>query len=175
MIIVALIGLKKSGKTTTAEALIREFRSRGYRVGAVKVMTHSRFTVGTEGKDTWRHKEAGAEAVISLSLDELAYIEKREEAASLDDALVHLDPGIDVLICEGLTEDRSDLVRIVVARSLEELDDTFRIRGFTGGVLALTGIMANGTREHPEYPVYNCTVPGDLSDLADLIIESSGK
>ncbi|MCK5038041.1 MAG: molybdopterin-guanine dinucleotide biosynthesis protein MobB, partial [Thermoplasmata archaeon] len=50
MIIVSLIGLKKCGKTTTAEALIKEFKSRGMKVGGVKWMVHSNFTIDTEGK-----------------------------------------------------------------------------------------------------------------------------
>lgn len=172
MIIVALIGLKKSGKTTSAEALIREFKSRGYRVGGVKFMTLSKFTVDTEGKDTWRHKEAGADVVVSLSQDELAYIEKRERA-SLEDALKHIPSNIDVLICEGLTEYRDGIVRIVVAREIGLLSDTFEIRGIKEGVIALAGIMTNDVSEHPDHPVFNCTVPGEASALVDLIIEES--
>jgi len=173
MIIVAVIGLKKSGKTTTAEALIREFKARGYKVGGVKVMTLSKFTVDTEGKDTWRHKEAGADVVISLSGGELAYIERLERHASLDDALKHLPPDIEVLICEGLTEERKGIIRVVAARDLGSLGDTFDVRRITGGVIAITGIMANAVKEHALYPVFNCTVAEEASALVDLILEES--
>ena len=173
MIIVAVIGLKKCGKTTTAEALIREFKARGYKVGGIKVMTLSKFTVDTKGKDTWRHKEAGADVVVSLSSDELAYIERMERHASLDDALKHLPPGIEVLICEGLTEERKGIIRVVAARNIGSLKDTFDVRGITGGVIALTGIMANEVKEHPIYPVFNCTEAEGASALADLILEES--
>jgi len=173
MIIVALIGLKKSGKTTTAEALIREFKARGYKVGGVKFMTLSKFTLDTEGKDTWRHKEAGADVVVSLSRGELAYIERLEDHASLDDALKHLPRDIEVLICEGLTEERKGLIRVVAARDVGSLKDTFDVRGITGGVIALTGIIANEVKEHPLYPVFNCTVAEEASALVDLILEES--
>ncbi|MGA1793048.1 MAG: molybdopterin-guanine dinucleotide biosynthesis protein B [Thermoplasmatota archaeon] len=173
MIIVALIGLKKSGKTTTAEALIREFKARGYKVGGVKFMILSKFTVDTEGKDTWRHKEAGADVVVSLSRDELAYIERLDGHASLDDALEHIPRDIDVLICEGLTEERDGILRIIVAREIDLLPDTLEIRGIRDGVIALTGIMANKVKEHPIYPVFNCTVEEEASALVDLIIEES--
>jgi len=173
MMIVALIGLKKSGKTTSAEALIKEFKSRGYRVGGVKLMTRSKFTVDTEGKDTWRHARAGADVVLSLSEGEMAYIEKRDSSASLEDALKHLPSDIDVLICEGLTEYRKGIIRIVVARDISLLSDTFEVRGIRKGVVALTGIMANKVREHPDHPVFNCTIPEEASALADLIIRES--
>ena len=64
MIIVSLIGLKKCGKTTTSEALISEFKSRGMKVGGVKWMVQASFTIDTEGKDTWRHQQAGADFTV---------------------------------------------------------------------------------------------------------------
>ena len=98
MIIVSLIGLKKSGKTTCVEALVREFKGRGMKVGAVKSMVHSRFTVDTEGKDTWRHQRAGADFVISLSKDEMAYIERRPARSRLDEFLRFVPSDTDVLV-----------------------------------------------------------------------------
>ena len=175
MIIVALIGLKKSGKTTTAEALIREFKSRGYKVGGLKFMTLSRFTVDTEGKDTWRHKKAGADFVVSLSEDEMAFIERREGHAKLDDAMKHIPADADILICEGLTEERPDVIRIVLAREASLLADTFKVRGIRKGVIALSGIMSNDMKGHPDYPVFNCNLPEEVSQLADLILRESEK
>jgi molybdopterin-guanine dinucleotide biosynthesis protein B len=175
MIIISLIGLKKSGKTTTAEALIREFKSRGYKVGGVKFMNLSKFTVDTEGKDTWRHKEAGADFVVSLSEDEMAFIERREEHASLDNALEHIPKDTDILVCEGLTEDRPGIIRIVIAKDSGLLNDTFEVRGIKEGVIALSGILANKISQHPNYPVFNCNLPEETSQLADLILRESEK
>jgi hypothetical protein len=42
-----------------------------------------------------------------------------------------------------------------------------------GGVIALTGIMANETKEHEEYPVFDCTEAGDVERLAELILNSA--
>jgi len=170
MIIVSLIGLKKSGKTTVAEALISEFNNRGMKVGAVKSMTLSRFTVDTEGKDTWRHRRAGADVVVSLSADELAYMESRKEPPGMEDVLNMIPRDVDILICEGVTADLPGLIRIVVARDPSLLGDTFEVRGIRKGVVALSGIMANEHHFHPEYPVYNCMDRGDVSALADLIL-----
>ncbi len=173
MMIVSLIGLKKSGKTTCVEALVREFKARGMTVGTVKSMVRSGFTIDTEGKDTWRHQMAGADFVISLSGNELAYLEKREGRASLDEIKRFVPDGTEILICEGLEVEDSSVLKIVAVKSLEMLPETFEIRAVKGGVIALTGIMANETNEHDEYPVFNCTEAGDVERLADLILEQA--
>ncbi len=209
MIIVSLIGLKKCGKTTTAEALIRQFKARGYKVGGLKSMRHSKFTIDVEGKDTWRHGEAGADFVISLSKGELAYIERNnsvnkgkgeseeregeeggaEGTNSLEEALRVVPHDTDILICEGLTDDDPRILRVVLARSPELLEDTFEVRGLnrTGEgdvgrgmkIIALSGIMANeiGKGEritgYPDYPVFNCTTEEGTCGLADLILRHS--
>lgn len=173
MIIVSMIGLKKSGKTTCVEALVREFKSRGLKVGTVKSMVHSTFTIDTEGKDTWRHQEAGADFVISLSKDELAFIEKRPAKSRLDE-FIRLIPGdTDILVCEGLEDTDPRIIRILVAKSSDFLAETFAVRGAQENVIALTGIIAAETRRNDDYPIFNCTLAGDTKALADLILENS--
>lgn len=173
MIVVELIGLKKSGKTTSAEALIKEFKGRGLKVGAVKSMRLSRFTIDTEGKDTWRHKEAGADFVISLSDGELGYIERREEHTSLEDALEFVPEDTQILICEGVVDDHENVVRIVVAKERSLLKDTFEVRGIRDGVIAITGIMANSYHDELDLPVFNCLRSEGASKLCDLILEKA--
>jgi molybdopterin-guanine dinucleotide biosynthesis protein MobB len=140
MIIVSLIGLKKCGKTTTAEALIREFKKRGYKTGGVKSMPHSNFTIDVQGKDTWRQKEAGADFVISLSKHEIAYIEPHQlisdsnDRPSLEDVLRLVPQDTEVLICEGLTEDDPRIIRVVLAKSPELVKETFEVRGLNKGI-----------------------------------------
>ncbi len=175
MIIVSLIGLKKCGKTTTAEALISEFKSRGMKVGGVKWMVHSNFTIDTEGKDTWRQKRAGADFVISMSKDEMAFVQNRPERPSLDDVLALVPDHTDILICEGLMDSRPNVIKVVIAKALETLNETFEVRGIEDGVIALSGIISNETLEHPELPVFNCTLPRGAEGLADLIIEEYKK
>ena len=62
--IIAVVGSKKSGKTTTIEALTRELVKRGFKVAAVKHVSEPDFTMDTKGKDTWRFAQAGARIVI---------------------------------------------------------------------------------------------------------------
>lgn len=61
-----VIGRKNSGKTTLVTELITELNSRGLRVGSVK-HTHHHHELDTPGKDSFRHREAGAAAVGILS------------------------------------------------------------------------------------------------------------
>lgn len=170
MIIVALIGLKKCGKTTTAEALIREFRKRGFRVGGMKFMPNSTFTLDKGGKDTYRHRSAGAEFVISLSKGEIAYVGDVVGRADLSDALRMVPDGTEVLICEGLNEDHPGIQRILLARDPDLLEETMSIRGVKSGIIALSGIISNETSSHPKFPVFNCTTEEGVSGLVELIL-----
>ena len=61
--ILSFVGRSNSGKTTLIERVIPELVRAGYKVATVKHAGHG-FDLDTEGKDSWRHKQAGA----SLSL-----------------------------------------------------------------------------------------------------------
>lgn len=173
MIVVSLVGLKKCGKTTTAEALIREFKSRGYKVGGVKWMVHSQFTIDVRGKDTWRHRMAGADFVISMSEKELAFVGNRPERPTFEDVLAMVPKDTDIIIAEGLKEDLPHIQKVVIARGLDELEETFKVREVRGRVIALSGILANEVDHHPEYPAFNCTEPTGAEELADLILKNA--
>ncbi len=59
-------GYSGSGKTTLIEQLIPVLRARGLKVSVIK-HTHHHFDVDKPGKDSWRHREAGAEEVLLIS------------------------------------------------------------------------------------------------------------
>ncbi len=60
--IISIVSKKNCGKTTLLEKLIPELKQRGYRVGTIKHDVHG-FNIDHEGKDTFRHKSAGADIV----------------------------------------------------------------------------------------------------------------
>jgi molybdopterin-guanine dinucleotide biosynthesis protein B len=65
--LVIIAGRSGSGKTSLLERLIPEFKKRGLRVGTIK-HHHGDFDIDHPGKDSWRHKNAGAEkTVVSFS------------------------------------------------------------------------------------------------------------
>ena len=69
--ILSFVGRSNSGKTTLIERVIPELTRAGYRVATVKHAGHG-FELDTEGKDSWRHKQAGANTVIVISKGSLA-------------------------------------------------------------------------------------------------------
>ncbi len=175
MIVVTFVGLKKCGKTTTIEAVVKELKSRGLAVGTIKYMPHSSFTVDIEGKDTWRHKEAGADFVISQSADELAFIRRTPERPPLSELLALVPEGTDVLLCEGLEDPGDGGLTVVLAKEPGLLQETFEVRQPKGTIIALSGIMSNEIRLHPdnpELPVLSAVVDIDVQRMANLILNS---
>ena len=68
--VVAIIGKKNCGKTTLIEKLIPELIDLGYRIGTIK-HHHGDISIDQPGKDTWRHKQAGAHAVVLVNTREI--------------------------------------------------------------------------------------------------------
>ena len=99
--ILSVVGRSKSGKTTLLEKLIRELAARGRRVGTIKHHYHGPVTVDIPGKDSWRHRQAGARAVALLSSDTVFVVRDTPAAMSLE-ALTHLGfCGVDLVLTEG--------------------------------------------------------------------------
>ena len=71
--ILSIVGRSNSGKTTLLEKLIRELTQRGCRIGTIKHHFHGPVEVDVPGKDSWRHKRAGAR-VVALSAPETLFV-----------------------------------------------------------------------------------------------------
>ena len=69
------------GKTFVIQGIIRELKLRGYSVATIKHDVHG-FDIDKKGKDTYKHREAGAETVIISSKNRLAMIKELEEEMS---------------------------------------------------------------------------------------------
>eukprot|EP01034_Spumella_vulgaris_P040929 gene40929-50639_t len=82
MKVVGFAGFSGSGKTTLVEQLIPELRMRGLRVSVVKHAHHS-FDIDHPGKDTYRHREAGAFEVVAASDKRLMLVREFEQPAEL--------------------------------------------------------------------------------------------
>jgi len=98
--VISIVSKKRSGKTTLLEKLIPELKRRGYRVGTVKHDTHG-FDIDHEGKDTWRHKQAGAEAVVISSPWKLSVIKDVAEEADLKQIVADQLSEMDIVLTEG--------------------------------------------------------------------------
>ncbi len=101
MRIFGIAGWSGSGKTTLMTALIPELVARGISVSTIK-HAHHNFDVDQPGKDSWRHREAGAREVMVVSNRRWALMhELRDEPEpGLDQLLPRITP-VDLLLVEG--------------------------------------------------------------------------
>lgn len=101
MRVIGVVGWKNNGKTTLVVRLVEHLVTRGLRVSTVKHAHHS-IDLDQPGKDSWRHREAGArEVVLATSRRWILMHELRDEAEPpLADLLAKLEP-VDLVIVEG--------------------------------------------------------------------------
>jgi molybdopterin-guanine dinucleotide biosynthesis protein B len=116
MNVVGFAGYSGSGKTTLVERLIPVLRLQGLRVSVVK-HAHHRFDIDHPGKDTYRHREAGAFEVVIASNRRLALLREFEQETQLTvhQLLAELYEGVDWVLVEGFKD--SDLLKIEVWRA----------------------------------------------------------
>jgi len=118
--IVCIVSLRRSrGKTSLIEYLIKELKRSGMKVATVK---HTSEPFDVEGKDTWRHTEAGALEVACVTPGELITIRRGDY--SLDDGVQALHVKPDIILVEGFK--RSDKPKILCADSVEEVEEALR-------------------------------------------------
>ncbi|MBA5868034.1 MAG: molybdopterin-guanine dinucleotide biosynthesis protein B [Nitrospira sp. CR1.3] len=99
--IVCFVGRSNSGKTTFIERVIPELVRAGYKVATVKHAGHG-FDLDTEGKDSWRHKQAGASSVVIMSKGSMAMFADVSDQMKVEDVRDRfLDGSYDLIIAEG--------------------------------------------------------------------------
>lgn len=122
-VVIAVIGGKKSGKTTTIEILTKELAGRGYKIATVKHVPEANFTIDSEGKDTWKFAQAGAKTIVVASSNEIATIEKVDATGLPLRSVLKRCGENDVIFVEGfrkLTSRNERIPKIVIVKSEEE-------------------------------------------------------
>jgi molybdopterin-guanine dinucleotide biosynthesis protein MobB len=109
--IISIVGSSKSGKTTLIERLIPEFIKRDYRVATIK--HHGKdFHIDHKGKDSWRHKEAGAHTVVISSPQKVALVEDTSHDHSLEELATRFIQGVNIIIAEGFKREKYPKVEV---------------------------------------------------------------
>lgn len=161
--VIGVAGFKNAGKTTLVEKLVRDLTGRGFRVSTVKHAHHS-FDIDHEGRDSFRHRKAGATEVAVVSRQRWALIhESREgEEPSLAEILAKLAP-CDLVIVEGYKRDTHDKIEV---RNLG-LDHP----PLAGEDPTIVAIAADGALANAPVPVFD---RDDVTALAAFIVARMG-
>jgi len=129
--IYGVTGWKNNGKTTLVERLVTEITARGLKVSTIKHAHHA-FDIDHEGRDSYRHREAGAQEVLVGSGKRWALIHelRGEDEPTLEDLLARLSP-CDLVIVEGYKRDRHPKIEAYRTEAGKDLiatdDDTIKL------------------------------------------------
>lgn len=107
--VLSIVGKSGSGKTTLIEKLIPPLKQQGYRIGVVKHAHHG-FSMDHKGKDSDRHRQAGADTVMVAASGQIALI-KATASAHLDDLIPYFN-DVDLLFTEGFKRDRAPKIEV---------------------------------------------------------------
>jgi molybdopterin-guanine dinucleotide biosynthesis protein B len=163
MKVFGVTGWKNSGKTGLVERLVTELTARGYAVSTVKHAHHS-FDVDQPGRDSYRHRAAGAQEVVLSSSDRWAVMHELRGAAEpkLDDLLAKMAP-VDIVIVEGFKAEPIDKIECFRAEARNPLIYPNDAR--------ILGIASDTPMPDADRPVLDLT---DTASITDFVIERSG-
>ncbi|KIC50313.1 molybdopterin-guanine dinucleotide biosynthesis protein B [Tateyamaria sp. ANG-S1] len=162
MKIYGVVGWKNAGKTGLMERLVTEITGRGITVSTVKHAHHT-FDVDHPGKDSHRHRVAGASEVLLASRNRVALMQelRDQDEPTLDHLLKRLSP-VDLVLVEGYKRDAHPKVEAHRAETGNPLiapdDPTIRA-------------IASDTALDMDRPVFDLN---DTKSIADFILSEVG-
>ncbi len=95
-----IVGRQNHGKTTLLVELIEELTRRGVRVGTIKHTSHTH-ELDTPGKDSFRHRQAGAAPVAIVSKDLIGVYLPRDQEGDFYEHLAPMFTGCELVLVEG--------------------------------------------------------------------------
>ncbi|ACY31772.1 MULTISPECIES: molybdopterin-guanine dinucleotide biosynthesis protein B [Comamonas] len=162
MKVIGFAGYSGAGKTALVEALVMLMKQRGLRVSVIKHAHHD-FDVDREGKDSWRHRKAGAYEVLLASDRRMALMREYEQPAQLSvhHMLAQLDPSVDWVLVEGFKH--GELPKIEVWRQQQDRLDKGKslepLFAHDPRVLAVATDAAHDLPQVPVQPVLDLNQP----------------
>ena len=111
MQVVSIVGKSDNGKTTLIEGLVRELKKRGYRVATIKHNIHG-FEIDKKGKDSYRHKEAGADTVVISSPKKLAFVKEIKKELTIDQIAKFYLSDMDIILTEGYKRENKPKIEV---------------------------------------------------------------
>ncbi len=149
--IIQVIGYKNSGKTTLVCQLIERFRASGYRVGTIKHDAHH-FEIDHPGKDTWKHRQAGADVVAITSQTQTAImLQEHTSLARLIEKIAAA--SVDLILVEGYKQE--DYPKIALIRSEDDKE-------LVANASQIVAIVSPISWDGPPHPLF---APDDLEGI----------
>lgn len=163
MRVFGIIGRKNSGKTTLVESLVHEFTARGFRVSTVKHAHHDT-DIDQPGRDSHRHREAGARQVLLASPKRWALMHELRGGAEpdLSSHLARLDK-VDLVLVEGFKKGSHPKLEI-----WRKATGTQPLVPEMPDVRALASDQGDGGTGLPAFD------PDDIPAIADFITRETG-
>ena len=157
--LLGIVGFKNAGKTTLTERLVSELTARRYRISTVKHAHHA-FDIDQEGRDSWRHRQAGASEVAIVSANRWALVHELRGVPepTLHEIVAKLAP-CDLVLTEGYKWEKHPKIEVRnVALAHPEL---------AGKDSTVIAIAANGVIENSPVPVFDRE---NVESIADFIV-----
>lgn len=163
MKIYGIVGWKNSGKTTLVERLVTEITGRGFSVSTVKHAHHT-FDVDHEGKDSFRHRAAGAREVLLASRNRWALMhEIRDDVEPPLEAFLEKLSPVDLVLIEGYKRDshaKIEAHRVETKQGLLAVEDA-----------TITAVASNYVVDALSVPQFDLD---DVSAVANYILKEVG-
>lgn len=158
MKVFSVIGISKSGKTTTIENIIKELVKRNYSVGTVKEIHFHNFKMDMDGTNTDRHMKAGSSLIAARGANETNIMYQRKlDLNEILDFYSH-----DFVILEGVRGTWAPT--IVTAHDVQGIEDRISETTF-----AFSGVISGNLSEYKGIPAINSLT--EIEKLVDLIEE----
>lgn len=154
----AVIGYHHTGKTTVVTELVRSLTLKGYKVATIKDIHSEAYRADTEGKNSWKHIEAGAAMTFARGLYDSSLIFSKPLSLKEMTALLQCD----YLIIEGMKI--APVPKILCAENTEQLEELF-----DDTVFAISGKIAESVKHWQEPPVFD--IMTDLEPLTKLVLD----
>lgn len=155
--VVCIVGRSNAGKTTLVAKLISEFKKRGYRVATLKHSPQG-FELDQAKKDSWRHVDAGSDAVVISSARQLALLKPQDHDAPLEELLDLIGEEFDIVLAEGFKKSGAPKIEV-------------RREGVKAGLVCPPEELIAVVTDLPVDAGIPHFSPEDVSPIADLIQE----
>ena len=161
--LLGIVGFKNAGKTTLTEGLVAELTSRGYVVSTIKHAHHG-FDIDQEGRDSWRHRHAGACEVAIVSANRWALVHELRGTSepTLAEVVAKFAP-CDLILTEGYKWEQHPKIEV---RNLQ-LDNP-RLAERDNTIIA---VAANGAIADCPVPVFDRE---DVQQIAQFVADRMG-